>query len=153
MGECNLWTRKCGMSFVISIGYISVALVCLVYIATAFITIGKTGKTVNQIIADGTLFAWKAIGLDMQGFWMASVEKGAQLGDRWRFRTLIDDEWCHSPFGGQEFLPWQVWSTMTSLMMTVKMFVPVNYAATRSDKYLPNMRSYITRNTAQPRSS
>lgn len=36
-----------------NLGYLSVILVCIVYIATAFITIDKTGKTINQIIADG----------------------------------------------------------------------------------------------------
>ena len=60
-----------------NIAYLTVALVCLAYIATAFIRIDETGKSVGSIIADGALSF--ALGifinkmLDMQGI---------QLGDR-----------------------------------------------------------------------
>ena len=36
-------------------GYLVVALVSLVYISTAIITMGKTGKTIGQILADGAI--------------------------------------------------------------------------------------------------
>lgn len=41
--------------FVRNIGYFIVALVSLIYIATAIITIDKTGKTLGQIVADSAL--------------------------------------------------------------------------------------------------
>lgn len=89
-----------------SIGYISVALVCLVYIATAFITIGKTGKTVNQIIADGTtlFLLGTAINrlLDMQG--LLNGERCEKVQQTMRLHGEIVgeiapnidrlDEWC-----------------------------------------------------------
>ena len=54
-----------------NLGYIAVVFVCIVYVATAFITIGKTGKTISQIIADGFIafllgFSINRI-LDLQG--------------------------------------------------------------------------------------
>lgn len=47
--------EKVKVFFKQNIGYFIVALVSLIYIATAFITIGKTGKTVAEIIADGAI--------------------------------------------------------------------------------------------------
>ena len=38
-----------------NIGYFIIFFVCAVYILTAFLRIDKTGKTVSQIIADGSL--------------------------------------------------------------------------------------------------
>ena len=36
-------------------GYLAVSLVCIAYIATAFVTIEQSGKNVGQIIADGVM--------------------------------------------------------------------------------------------------
>ena len=38
-----------------NVGYFVVALVSAVYIATAFITIDETGKTIGEIVADTTI--------------------------------------------------------------------------------------------------
>ena len=41
--------------FKFNIGYIIIAMISVIYIATAFIDIGRTGKTIAQIIADGAI--------------------------------------------------------------------------------------------------
>ena len=39
-----------------NLGYIAVALVCLIFMLTAFLEMGKTGKTIGEIITDGAVF-------------------------------------------------------------------------------------------------
>ena len=39
-----------------NIGYIVVAVVCLIFMLTAFLEMGKTGKTIGEIITDGAVF-------------------------------------------------------------------------------------------------
>lgn len=38
-----------------NLGFISVSLICFIYIATSFLIIGKTGKTVSEILAEGAI--------------------------------------------------------------------------------------------------
>lgn len=39
-----------------NLGYIAVALVCLIFMLTAFLEMGQTGKTIGEIITDGAVF-------------------------------------------------------------------------------------------------
>ena len=39
-----------------NLGYIAVALVCLIFMLTAFLEMGKTGKTIGEIITDSAVF-------------------------------------------------------------------------------------------------
>ncbi len=89
-----------------NIGYLAVALVCVVYIATAFITIDKTGKTVSRIIADGAFafllgFSINRI-LELQGIMNGEKDEKYQASVKLHGETIIKvspkinelDEWC-----------------------------------------------------------
>lgn len=89
-----------------NIGYFVVGLVSIIYIATAFIAIGKTGKTVAEIIADGAIVF--ALGLfinrvfDLQGMMNADREEKVQATYRLHNETVVKispyidrlDKWC-----------------------------------------------------------
>lgn len=89
-----------------NIGYISVALVCIVYIAASFIIIGKSGKTIEQIIADG--FIAFALGFtinrifDTQGIingerderYIATLKLHSEMIDKVSPHIDMLSDWC-----------------------------------------------------------
>lgn len=98
--------EKVKVFFKQNIGYFVVGLVSLIYIATAFITIGKTGKTVAEIIADGTIVL--ALGFfinrvfDLQGMMNGDREEKVQATYILHGETVVKispyidrlDAWC-----------------------------------------------------------
>lgn len=54
-----------------NLGYIAVALVCIIFMLTAFLSMGRTGKTIGEIITDGAVFFFMGClvtrMLDLQG--------------------------------------------------------------------------------------
>ncbi len=98
--------EKVKVFFKQNIGYFIVGLVSLIYIATAFITIGKTGKTVAEIIADGAIVL--ALGLfinrvfDLQGMMNGDREEKVQATYALHNETVVKispyidrlDAWC-----------------------------------------------------------
>ncbi len=89
-----------------NVGYFVVGLVCVIYLASAFITIGKTGKTVGEIIADGAISL--ALGLfinrvfDLQGMMNGDKEDKVQATYTLHNDTVVKispyidrlDDWC-----------------------------------------------------------
>ncbi|MBE6588818.1 MAG: hypothetical protein E7643_01445 [Ruminococcaceae bacterium] len=88
------------------IGYLSVGLVCLSYIATSFVTIGETGKGIGEILADGVVAFLLGIMInrmfDAQGLRNGdrdarvciASERHARIAER--VAPCLDelDEWC-----------------------------------------------------------
>lgn len=89
-----------------NIGYFVVALVSLIYIATAFITIGKTGKTIAEIIADGAIAFVLGVFInrvfDLQGMMNGDREEKVQATYLLHSETVVKispfidrlDAWC-----------------------------------------------------------
>ncbi|MEG2541254.1 MAG: hypothetical protein RSB59_05760 [Clostridia bacterium] len=89
-----------------NIGYFIVGFVVIIYVLTAFITIGKTGKTVSQIIADGAVVFFLGFAInrifDLQG--MMNGDRDERVVNTVRLHgeivtrvaPYIDklDEWC-----------------------------------------------------------
>ena len=98
--------EKVKVFFKQNIGYFIVGLVSLIYIATAFITIGKTGKTIAEIIADGAIVL--ALGFfinrvfDLQGMMNGDREEKVQATYALHGETVVKispyidrlDAWC-----------------------------------------------------------
>lgn len=98
--------EKVKVFFKQNIGYFVVGLVSLIYIATAFITIGKTGKSIAEIIADGAIVL--ALGLfinrvfDLQGMMNGDREDKVQATYLLHNDTVVKispyidrlDAWC-----------------------------------------------------------
>jgi hypothetical protein len=88
------------------IGYFVVGIVCAIYVATAFITIGETGKTVEQIIADSAIVF--ALGFfinrvfDLQGMMNGDRDEKVQTTMQVHGETVVKispyidklDDWC-----------------------------------------------------------
>lgn len=88
------------------IGYLTVAVICLAYIATSFIRIEETGKTVERIVADSMLYFILGILInrifDAQGLMIGSrdprvfqtLKRHNEVVDRiYPFMNHLDD-WC-----------------------------------------------------------
>ncbi len=89
-----------------NIGYFVVGFVSIIYIATAFIAVGRTGKTISEIIADGAIVL--ALGLfiarvfDLQGIINADREEKVQATYALHNETVVKisphidrlDDWC-----------------------------------------------------------
>lgn len=87
-------------------GYLAVAAVCIVYMATAFVTVGETGKSIGAIIADGAvsffLGAFITHLLDLQGLMLGESDPKmiATHNDHSKLVMKISpnidklDEWC-----------------------------------------------------------
>lgn len=88
-------------------GYFAVALICLVYIATAFVTIGKTGKSVGEIIAEGAVSFFLGIFIsrlmDLQGIMLGERDETMIATHNIHSKAVIKispyidrlDEWCN----------------------------------------------------------
>lgn len=89
-----------------SLGYLIVALVSAIYIATAFIQIDKTGKTVARIIADGAIVFLLGFfinrSFDLQGIMDGEKDEKFQASLVLHGETVVKisphidklDEWC-----------------------------------------------------------
>jgi hypothetical protein len=89
-----------------NIGYFVVAAVCAVYIATALITIDKTGKTVEQIIADSAIVFCLGVFInrvfDLQGMMNGDRDEKVQTTMAVHGETVVKispyidklDDWC-----------------------------------------------------------
>lgn len=89
-----------------NIGYFIIFFVCAVYILTAFLRIDKTGKTISQIIADGSLCFFLGIFInrtfDLQGMMSGDREEGvrATIAEHSKIVMKISphieelDKWC-----------------------------------------------------------
>lgn len=87
-------------------GYLAVAVICVIYMATAFVTVGETGKSVGAIIADGAVsfFLGTFINrlLDIQGLMLGEQDPKLIASHNehskivLRISPNIDrlDEWC-----------------------------------------------------------
>lgn len=90
-----------------NIGYFIVALVSVVYIATAFITIDETGKTVEQIIADSAVVFFLGYFInrvfDLQGMMNGDRDERVQKAICVHGETVVKispyidklDDWCN----------------------------------------------------------
>lgn len=90
-----------------NIGYFIVALVSVVYIATAFITIDETGKTVEQIIADSAIVFFLGFFInrvfDLQGMMNGDRDDRVQMAIAVHGETVVKispyidklDDWCN----------------------------------------------------------
>lgn len=90
-----------------NIGYFAVALVSAVYIATAFITIDETGKTVEQIIADTAIVFFLGFFInrifDLQGMMNGDRDERVQMAISVHGETVVKispyidklDDWCN----------------------------------------------------------
>lgn len=89
-------------------GYIAVAAVCAVYMATAFVTIGETGKTLGAIIAEGAVsfFLGTFITrlLDIQGLMLGEQDPKLIATHNEHSKIVVKispnidklDEWCEN---------------------------------------------------------
>jgi hypothetical protein len=89
-----------------NIGYFVVAAVCAVYVATALITIDKTGKTVEQIIADSAIVFCLGVFInrvfDLQGMMNGDRDEKVQATMAVHGETVVKispyidklDDWC-----------------------------------------------------------
>lgn len=63
-------------------GYLVVALISLVYVATSIVTLGKTGKTIEDILADSTIVLFMGFSInrvfDLQGLMMGESDERVQ---------------------------------------------------------------------------
>ena len=90
-----------------NIGYFIVALVSIVYIATAFITIDETGKTIGQIIADTAIVFFLGFFInrvfDLQGMMNGDRDERVQTAIGVHGETVVKispyidklDDWCN----------------------------------------------------------
>ena len=89
-----------------NIGYFIVALVSIVYIATAFITVDETGKTIGEIIADTAVVFFLGLFInrvfDLQGMMNGDRDERVQMAIVTHGETVVKispyidrlDEWC-----------------------------------------------------------
>ena len=89
-----------------NIGYFIVALVSIVYIATAFITVDETGKTIGEIIADTAVVFFLGLFInrvfDLQGMMNGDRDEWVQMAIVTHGETVVKispyidrlDEWC-----------------------------------------------------------
>lgn len=89
-----------------NLGYIAVALVCLIFMLTAFLEMGKTGKTIGEIITDSAVFFFLGClvtrMLDLQGLsegerderLIRTLELHGQTVDRISPHIEDLDAWC-----------------------------------------------------------
>lgn len=89
-----------------NIGYFIVGLVCVIYIATALITVTETGKTISQIIADGAIVLFLGLFInrifDLQGMMNGDRDERVQNTVRLHGETVVRispyidrlDDWC-----------------------------------------------------------
>ena len=89
-----------------NIGYFIVALVSIVYIATAFITVDETGKTIGEIIADTAVVFFLGLFInrvfDLQGMMNGDRDERVQMAIVPHGETVVKispyidrlDEWC-----------------------------------------------------------
>ena len=89
-----------------NIGYYIVALVSIVYIATAFITVDETGKTIGEIIADTAVVFFLGLFInrvfDLQGMMNGDRDERVQMAIVTHGETVVKispyidrlDEWC-----------------------------------------------------------
>ena len=89
-----------------NIGYFIVALVSIVYIATAFITVDETGKTIGEIIADTAVVFFLGLFInrvfDLQGMMNGDRDERVQMAIVTHGETVVKispyidklDDWC-----------------------------------------------------------
>ena len=89
-----------------NIGYFIVALVSIVYIATAFITVDETGKTIGEIIADTSVVFFLGLFInrvfDLQGMMNGDRDERVQMAIVTHGETVVKispyidklDDWC-----------------------------------------------------------
>ncbi|MCX4257951.1 MAG: hypothetical protein OSJ54_13630 [Oscillospiraceae bacterium] len=89
-----------------NIGYFIVALVSVVYIATAFITVDETGKTIGEIIADTAVVFFLGLFInrvfDLQGMMNGDRDERVQMAIVTHGETVVKispyidklDDWC-----------------------------------------------------------
>ena len=89
-----------------NIGYFIVALVSIVYIGTAFITVDETGKTIGEIIADTAVVFFLGLFInrvfDLQGMMNGDRDERVQMAIVTHGETVVKispyidrlDEWC-----------------------------------------------------------
>ncbi len=89
-------------------GYIAVALICLAYVATAFVTIGETGKSVGAIIAEGAVSFFLGVFisrlLELQGIMLGERDDKMIATHNVHSKIVIKispyidrlDEWCNA---------------------------------------------------------
>ncbi len=89
-----------------NIGYFAIALVSGIYIATALITVEETGKTISQIIADGTIVLFLGLFInrifDLQGMLSGDRDERVQSTVKLHGEMVVRvspyieqlDDWC-----------------------------------------------------------
>lgn len=89
-----------------NIGYFIVAFVCIIYILTSYLTIDKTGKSIERIIADGSIALFLGLFINtmlgLQGMMLGDRDERVRVtaeehcGIVLRISPYIDrlDEWC-----------------------------------------------------------
>lgn len=99
-------TEKVKDFFIRNVGYFIVAIVSLVYIATALIAIDETGKSVGQIIADGAIVFFLGFFInrvfDLQGIMNGDRDERVVMTMNTHGETVVKispyidrlDEWC-----------------------------------------------------------
>ena len=93
--------------FIQNVGYFVVALVSAVYIATAFITIDETGKTIGEIVADTAIVFFLGFFInrvfDLQGMMNGDRDERVQTAIAVHGETVVKispyidrlDDWCN----------------------------------------------------------